>query len=143
MASHNQMHRLLNYPIGIGLLILIFVLTPAAYALPSGVHQRREGGPGNPEVKTTVSIGLTGETTVEEFYCANLKKKWPKHPQASGKIQLVLPNNEPPLIAGDGAIRIIGRRRCLNAKHSSEDCNQTNRDFSPLLKTAHDDTCAY
>ena len=109
MASHDPMLRLLQYPIGLGLVIFTFALPSASNALTKGPHEQSEGGPGSiPEVKTTVSIGLGGVTYID-IYCAYGKKKRPSHPQASGMIQVMLPNNAPPLVAGDGAKKIANQ----------------------------------
>ena len=91
------------------LLIAFGVIYSTANAAPIGPHEQHEGGPGNiPEDTTTVSIGLTGVTTVD-IYCAGAKKRWPKHPQAKGSIQLNLPDSQPPLIAGDGALKVANQ----------------------------------
>ena len=90
-------------------LLLIVAFPKASHAFTDGSHHRENGGLGNiPEIKTTVSIGLIGVTTVD-IYCAGDKKKRPKHPQAKGKIQVILPDNAPPLIAGDGARKVANQ----------------------------------
>ncbi len=99
----------MKYQIGLAFTVLMFVSPAASNAATSASHIRAAGAPGTPpEVKTTVLISISGTSTVD-IYCAGPKKKWPKPPKASGKIEVSLSAGSVPFIAGNGAAKSENR----------------------------------